>query len=167
MYKLRVDLFQEQCYIEFVNHQDGIIRYFTLNDEKEGAKLSNTRIKFRAQKGIKPDNISNLDYLEGFMDIHVFSRKSVELFKDEMSNEVSFAPCTVFCHGKEFEFYIAKILKNEDLVNIELSNYSTFSDGVKKLSKPVIKSNTNFKYIARDINEPLVSIVTQNFKKLV
>ncbi|WP_289064391.1 DUF1629 domain-containing protein [uncultured Zobellia sp.] len=165
MFKLNVALFNEYRYLEFVNQQNNIINFFTLNKGND-TFLNYTDIIFNAQKGFNLKNIRSFDYLEGFMDIHVFSERFKNSLETILKDEIIFYPCKVLCEDEKITFYIAKFIKYMDIINEEISEYSTFSDGAKKLEKPVFKEGINFNYAVRDSNELIISVVSNKFVEL-
>jgi len=165
MYRLNVSSSSNHSYVEFINQERRIIDFFIL-DKGNDKFLNFTQIVFQAQKGLNLNSIKSFDYLEGFMDVHIFSENFKNTLEEILRNEIVFYPCKILCDGEKIDFYIAKFINYLDTINREKSEYSTYSDGVEKLETPVFKSEIDFSYAVRDINEPTISLVSKKFVDL-
>lgn len=155
--------------IVFQNNNKRLMDHFVFDDDN-GTFLNYIKLSGVPQKNIKRSILDNCDYLQGNIDIPIFSQRFVELMSPFLKNDVRFYPIEIYNDGESVTFYIAKIFKYMDFIDFDKSNAVVARDrenGVFFSSPIVIKPNLSPFLIARDINEPFRWFVSDDFRQYV
>ncbi|EFR56214.1 hypothetical protein POZ07_22105 [Bacteroides uniformis] len=153
--------------IVFQNNNERLMGYFIFNDN-DGNFLQYMKLTGIPQKDIKQDVLDTCDYLQGNIDIPIFSQRFVNLMTPILKNEVYFYPIDIYNNNTHTTFYLTKILKYMDFIDYEKTAHAINKDrenGIFFSSPIVVKTNLTPFLIARDIKEPFRWFISDEFKQ--
>lgn len=167
-YYIQPILNKPETLIVFQGNTDRIVKYFVLNNHDDNF-LHFSKLVGVAQKDLKEKDLKRCDYLQGIVNIPIFSSRFVNELSCILKNEIAFYPIEIQCKGISEEFYLAKIKNYMNLIDYEKSGFRTLRDGSRILSYPkIILHNLSDDFlIARDEKNKSEWIVSEHLKKIV
>lgn len=104
-----------------------------------------------AGKGYTYNQIQKLDFLNCIVPIPVFSCRFVKKYKELLKSELQFFPCKIKIKDKTIDFFLGRILKSDNILDLKRSGSRTLTDGSSLPDVPFFyqKRNDNF-YVLRD-----------------
>ncbi|WAH58658.1 DUF1629 domain-containing protein [Pseudomonas sp.] len=129
----------------------GRLSKFFIWNEIDGKFLNFTVPRGEAQADVIPRRLQTVDYLESDIGIPIFSQKARDRLLEVAPGEVEFYECVVVCKGKEYSFFLGKILKYQPLIDEQRSTFRLLAEGERLLDEAVYQDAkvTDF-YMARD-----------------
>jgi len=152
--------------VEITDKKNRISGYFIWNGN-DGKFLQFTKPKGTAQEFLKKTEIIKSDYIVSNISVPIFSSRASEIFRKEIPDEVDFNEIEIISENTKLIFFLCKCRNFYDLLNKEASVFRPLTDGSLILSHPVFKKFPREEfYIARDINNPQVVVVSEKFLDL-
>lgn len=167
MYKLRQigNGYNQMCYFKSINDSRRYFKYFIENKEINFSKhLYPTLI---AQTGYSENFIKQLDFINCVLPIPIFSQRFVETIGNKIEDELQFYPCSILVRNKKIDFYIGKIIKYKEIIDLKHSGRRQLTDGTFIPDIPYFyKRQKEDYYIIRDSTYKSHYIVSDFFKQL-
>ena len=128
-----------------------LFNYF-ISNSNDGKFLKYTTPVGIAQEDMRESDLEKLDYLDAVIGIPIFSERFVETLGSLLAQEAEFHPAEIICKRKTKTFYLTRIIRFEEWIDRDKSDYVTLDDGVKILSSTnVVTKNVQSEfYLARD-----------------
>jgi len=140
-------------------------KYFVENEDVIRAEYVNPLLI--ADTGYSLRQLERLDFLNCILPIPIFSERFVEKNGDTLKNDLLFLPCRVQFHDKILTFYMARILKEATILDVELTGRRQLTDGTWVCDAPhVYVQPDDDVYIVRDASHRSHYIVTEKFREI-
>ncbi|MFC6100881.1 imm11 family protein [Olivibacter domesticus] len=153
--------------VDFMNNTDRIFDFFIL-DKGEGKFLDYTTPTAMAQTGYSKRNIHNSDYVKATIGIPIFSERFVESMAIELKDDLQFYKCFINCQGELFTFYLGKIIKKAEIIDLDKSDFRSLTDGSKQLVRARYSTKPLDQFhIARDFHYQTRIYVSDTFVKMI
>lgn len=120
-----------------------------------------------AGKGYTYNQILKLDFLNCIIPITIFSCKFVKKYNELLKEELQFFPCKIKIKDKTVDFFLGRIIKSDNILDLQRSGSRTLTDGSSLPDTPFFYQTRcdNF-YILRDCSFKSHYIVSKYFANL-
>lgn len=82
-----------------------------------------------AGKGYTYNQILKLDFLNCIIPIPIFSCKFVKKYNELLKEELQFFPCKIKIKDKTVDFFLGRIIKSDNILDLQRSGSRTLTDG--------------------------------------
>lgn len=120
-----------------------------------------------AEKGYTQQQIQTLDFLNCILPIPLFSERFVEKNSDILKNEILFFPCKIKKEKDITEFFLGRILRSGDILDVQHSGSRRLMDGTQIPDIPFMyRIEAEDFYILRDKIYKSHYIISKKFASL-